>query len=166
MLNLSQRQINIYNRLTPLIRLINLILMYSLRNNVAGIAVDTTNPPQSTTQSSQQSSATTSPTDNSSQRYDTSSVTESDSVVHPVFLLLIVLVVIFLLIVMASILVIVKIWFYRRKQAKPQKHWIMQQNMLHTKAQMSHLLTDEPYESVTTSQESSKSNKTSTFDVP
>ena len=97
-----------------------------------------------------------------------SSVTESDPAghPHPVFLLLIVLVVIFLLVVMASVLVIVRIWFYRRKKSKPQKHWIIQQNMLHTKAQMSHLLTDEPYESVAACHQSSKSNIATAFDVP
>jgi len=103
---------------------------------------------------------------------------EYSSTLRPVFLLLIVLVIIFILVVIASILVIIKIWVYRRKKSTSRKSWIIQQKMLSSKAQMSHLLTMErrkgavtpsliePYESTLICHELSSNSFNSDYDVP
>ncbi|XP_067933966.1 uncharacterized protein [Watersipora subatra] len=116
---------------------------------------DTSAPSQSTKQTTEHNASVDSNTTGS----------ESESTVHPVFMLVMVLVYIFLVVVMASILVIVKVWFYKRKNSS-RKHWVIERNKLKTKAQMSHLLTDEQYEVPIRSHLSNSNRLVSNFDVP
>lgn len=72
------------------------------------------------------------------------------------------------MVVVASVLVIIKIWFYRRRKAKPSKRWILQEKsiMAMRAAQTSHLLPDHPSDTSSAASGTSVSNMTTGFDVP